>query len=76
MEPATRVVPDLLTAALMCARDECPPEEHMQLCRMQEDDDDGDGCTRCWVLYLFWAANAGGYDGYRRNRLYEGGMIG
>lgn len=80
MEQAGRIVsevkpPDLLRAAMMCARDECPPERRMQRCSMQEDYVDG-CCLDCWETYLYWVANGRAGDPYHCDRLHEGGMIG
>lgn len=67
--------PSLLRAAMMCARDECPPERRMQLCSMQEDYVDG-CCLNCWDNYLLWVANGRRGDPYRAERVHPGGMIG
>lgn len=80
MEQAGRIAPEakppsLLGAALMCARDECPPEADMQLCGMCEDYMDG-CCLQCWEAYLYWVANGRRGDPYRSDRLHEGGMVG
>ena len=68
--------PTLLRAALICLSDGCPPEAGMQLCQLQEDDEDGESCRRCWEAYLFWVANGRRGDPYRSDRLHEGGMVG
>lgn len=68
--------PSLLRAALICLSDGCPPEAGMQLCLLQEDDEDGAACRRCWETYLYWVANGRRGDPYRSDRLYEGGMVG
>lgn len=67
---------ELLDCALMILGDQCPPEPQMQLCRMQEDDEDDTACRCCWQQYLFWVVNGRRGDPYRHDRLYEGGMVG
>lgn len=64
---AGEAAPDLLRAALMCARDECPPETAMQLCGMAEDYWDG-CCLECWTNYLYWVRNDRRGDPYRSER--------
>lgn len=59
--------PDLLRAALMCARDECPPETAMQLCGLNEDYWEG-CCLECWTNYLYWVRNDRSGDPYRTER--------
>lgn len=66
-------MPDLLTAALICNADGCPPEAAMQVCRMQEDADES-SCSRCWECYLRWVANGRRRDPYRLDR--GAGLIG
>lgn len=68
--------PTLLRAALICLSDGCPPEAGMQLCQLQEDDEDGECCKRCWERYLLWIDGGRRFDPYRRDRLYPGGLIG
>lgn len=67
---------DLLRAAMICIEDGCPPDAGMQLCAMQEDDDDGTACGRCWQQYLVWLANGRVRDPYTREKIWEGGMVG
>lgn len=67
--------PDMLGCALLILRDECPPEEHMQLCRLVEDDD-GSSCSCCMEHYLRYVASGRRADPYRYDRLRWGGMIG
>lgn len=66
-------VPDLLTAALICNADGCPPEAAMQACRLAEDYVDG-CCAACWQCYLIWVHNGRPRDPYLLDR--GGGMIG
>lgn len=68
--------PDTLDCAFLLLEDACPPEADMQLCRLQEDDDDGTACHRCWAQYLIYVANGRRWDPYRLDRLHEGGMVG
>lgn len=63
--------PDLLTAAVICLDDGCPPEEAMQMCRMCEDYG-GESCRECWYTYLLWVANGRRNDPYARDRLCAG----
>lgn len=63
--------PDLLTAAVICLDDGCPPEQGMQVCRMHEDDG-GESCRECWRRYLLWIANGRSYDPYAQDRLCAG----
>lgn len=67
--------PDMLGCALLALEDACPPEEHMQLCRMLEDDD-GSSCKDCMRNYIRYVANGRRVDPYRRDRLHEGGLVG
>ena len=67
--------PGLLSCALMALADACPPERHMQLCGMMEDDD-GCCCSVCWQNYLYYVANGRRYDPYRSDRIHEGGLVG
>lgn len=62
--------PDLLRAALMCARDECPPETAMQLCGLNEDYWEG-CCLECWTNYLYWVRNDRSGDPYHSERWRE-----
>lgn len=57
--------PSVFDCALMLLEDSCPPEKHMQLCLLQEDDEDGTACTRCWYRYLFYVANGRRYNPYK-----------
>lgn len=68
--------PGLLDCALLLLEDGCPPEADVQLCRLQEDDEDGTMCRRCWTRYLFYVVNGRQDNPYRLDRFYEGGMIG
>ena len=61
--------------ALTLLEDGCPPEQDCHLCAMQEDDDGG-SCKLCWQRYLFYAANGRVRHPYRRDAIFEGGMIG
>lgn len=70
---AGEAAPDLLTAALICNADGCPPEEQMQVCRLAEDYTDG-CCAACWQQYLIWVHNGRLRDPYLHDR--GGGMIG
>ena len=65
--------PDLLTAALICNADGCPPESCMQVCRLAEDYVDG-CCADCWRVYLLWVYNGRPRDPYLLAR--GGGLIG
>ena len=67
--------PSLLGCALILLNDGCPPEKECCLCAMQEDED-GNSCNSCWSNYLFYVANGRDRLPYRRDRIYEGGMIG
>lgn len=62
--------PDLLRAALICLDDGCPPEDCMQLCRLQEDYSDGI-CSGCWSTYLYWVNDHRRGDPYHDERLRE-----
>lgn len=66
-------LPDLIKCALLILEDACPPEPHMQLCRMCEDDD-GSSCRLCWQNYLYYVANGRELDPYRPDRIHEGGL--
>ena len=75
-EPGERQLkPCLLSCALLALADGCPPERHMQLCQMMEDDDGG-SCSVCWQNYLYYVANGRRYDPYRADRIHEGGLVG
>ena len=58
--------PDVFDCALMLVDDSCPPEPCMQLCRWQEDDEDGTACSRCWRQYLFYVVNGRRHNPYKR----------
>lgn len=59
--------PDLLTAALICNADGCPPESAMQACRLAEEYLDG-CCDACWRTYLVWVHNGRTRDPYLLDR--------
>ena len=65
--------PNMFGCALLMLEDGCPPEKHMQLCSMQEDDD-GSACKECWLNYLYYVVNDRKWDPYRIARIYEGGL--
>lgn len=44
--------------AFMILHDQCPPDNRMYLCQMDEEPENR--CEECWSNYLFWAVN-----GYR-----------
>lgn len=73
-----RLKPDLLGCALLILEDACPPEKGMNLCRHEDGELYGteEACTRCWRHYLLYVANGRRSDPYRRDRIYEGGLIG
>lgn len=58
--------PSVFDCALLLLEDSCPPEPEMQLCRWQEDDEDGSACSRCWYRYLFFVVNGRQYNPYKR----------
>lgn len=62
-------LPGLLSCALMAINDECPAEQSMYLCRL-EDTDECD-CRRCWQTYLFYVANGRRSDPYASARRNE-----
>lgn len=75
-EPNERELkPGLLECALLMLDDACPPEQDMQVCRMQ-DCDDGECCSACWRRYLFYVSNGRRMYSYRHDWIYEDGMIG
>lgn len=57
--------PGLLSCALLLLEDACPPEADVQLCRHQEDDEDGTMCRRCWERYLFYVSNGRDWHPYK-----------
>lgn len=69
-EPSERQLkPDLRMWALLMLDDACPPEEHMQKCRMEEDDD-GMSCHTCMSNYTDYIASGRRLDPYRNDRLH------
>lgn len=60
--------PSLLSVALDLLYDRCPRDSSMYLCKLQEDDEDGGTCERCWEHYLFYVANGCVRDPYESER--------
>lgn len=61
----------LLMVAIDLLNDQCPDEERMQLCQMENMDETDDPCHLCWSNFLFYVANGRKYDPYRCERLKE-----
>lgn len=61
----------LLSVSLDLLNDQCPDEESMQLCQMENMDECDDPCHLCWQNFLFYVANGRSYDPYRCERLKE-----
>lgn len=47
----------LFHAAILCIRDNCPPDLSCYMCRKAEDYDENI-CERCWDDYLFKLVNS------------------